>query len=345
MMDKKLLSEWNYNKNGDLKPEDFSDGSHKKIWWICKDGHEWQAQISHRVLRGNGCPYCSGRYPIKGENDSETLYPKLLEEWDIEANAESSLADFLPKSNKKVYWKCEEGHKWKARICDRTRGRNCPYCAGKKPIKGKTDFESCFPELVYEWNYNKNIGVNPADFTAHSHKKVWWACKKCGSDWLASIKDRSYGASCPYCDGRMVISGVNDLLSKMPEIAEEFHPTKNMTIQVEEITVQSNQKIWWRCKYGHEWKIEVYARANGNNCPYCAGKRAISGVNDLTTVNPLVIQEWDYEKNGKLTPDQVLPKSNRKVWWRCINEHSWKASIYHRSMGTGCPYCAKGEMN
>jgi len=65
MMDKKLLSEWNYNKNGDLKPEDFSDSSHKKIWWICVYGHEWQAQINHRV-RGAGCPYDCCKYLISG---------------------------------------------------------------------------------------------------------------------------------------------------------------------------------------------------------------------------------------------------------------------------------------
>lgn len=339
MLNKNLLSEWNYEKNEGLGPENFSNGSHKKVWWQCKYGHSWKAQIKKRALRGDGCPYCSGRYPIKGENDFASLYPELVKEWDGEANTGLYASDFLPKSNKKVYWKCKEGHKWEARISDRTRGRNCPYCAGKIPIKGKTDFESCFPTIALEWNFNKNMGIIPSDFTAYSHKKVWWACKKCGNDWSASIKDRSYGTGCPYCDGRMAVLGVNDLLTKMPDIAEEFHATKNSNIRVEEITVQSNKKIWWICKHGHEWKIEVYARTNGNGCPYCAGKRALKGFNDLATVNPQLAQEWDMERNGHLTPDQVLTKSSRKVWWRCINKHSWKASIYHRSTGTGCPYC------
>lgn len=340
MLNKKLISEWNYKKNGNLNPRDFTDGSHKKVWWQCKKGHEWQAEIKHRGLRGDSCPYCSGRYPIKGENDFASLYPKLAEEWDEEENTRLSAADFLPKSNKKVYWKCKEGHRWKARICDRTQGKNCPYCVGKKPIKGKTDFESCFPKIALEWNLIKNRGINPSNFTAHSHKKVWWTCKDCGNDWRASIKDRSYGTGCPYCDGRIAIPGVNDLLSQKSELAKEFHPTKNGNSRLEEISVQSNLKLWWKCREGHEWKTEVYARTKGNGCPYCSGKRALKGFNDLATVNPLLAQEWDLEKNGTLTPDQVLPKTNRKVWWRCINKHSWKASIDHRSIDTGCPYCA-----
>ena len=55
-----LAKEWNYEKNGDLKPENFTIGSSKKVWWKCSNDHEWEATIAHRS-NGRGCPYCSGR--------------------------------------------------------------------------------------------------------------------------------------------------------------------------------------------------------------------------------------------------------------------------------------------
>jgi len=79
----KLASEWNYSKNGMLKPENFLVNSHKKVWWKCIKGHEWRAKI-HSRNSGNGCPYCSGWYVIEGENDLSTANPALIIEWNYE---------------------------------------------------------------------------------------------------------------------------------------------------------------------------------------------------------------------------------------------------------------------
>ena len=63
-----LAKEWNYEKNGNLKPEHFAANSNKKAWWKCKKGHEWQAIINSRN-NGVGCPYCAGQKVLKGNND------------------------------------------------------------------------------------------------------------------------------------------------------------------------------------------------------------------------------------------------------------------------------------
>ena len=82
-------------------------------------------------------------------------------------------------------------------------------------------------------------------------------------------------------------------------------------------------------------------RAKGNGCPYCAGKKVLSGYNDLQTVNPTLAKEWNYEKNEGLTPAEVMPNSNKKVWWKCQKGHEWQAVISNRNNGNGCPYCAE----
>ena len=49
--------------------------------------------------------------------------------------------------------------------------------------------------------------------------------------------------------------------------------------------------------------------------------------------------EWDDKKNEGLMPEDVSAGSRRYVWWRCKNGHSWRASVQHRSRGSGCPVC------
>ena len=126
-----LVAEWNYEKNGALKPEDFTVSSHKNIWWKCSKGHEWQALIANRN-RGTGCPYCSRRRVFKGFNDLQTLNPTLASEWNYEKNGGLRPENFAAKSNKKVWWECSEGHEWQALIANRTFGTGCPYCSGRK---------------------------------------------------------------------------------------------------------------------------------------------------------------------------------------------------------------------
>ena len=106
------------------------------------------------------------------------------------------------------------------------------------------------------------------------------------------------------------------------------------------LTLGSGKKAWWKCGKGHEWQAPIYSRANGRGCPYCSGRIAISGENDLQTVNPTLAEEWNYDKNNGLTPRNLLPNSNKKVWWKCSKGHEWQATVNHRNNGRGCPACS-----
>ena len=106
-------------------PREVTSGMHLSKKWKCRKGHIWEAMVYQRTK--TGCPYCSGRYAIKGENDLKTLNPKLARE----------LMDFDPtilkiSSHAKVHWKCKYGHIWEARVADRSKGQGCPTCSGKK---------------------------------------------------------------------------------------------------------------------------------------------------------------------------------------------------------------------
>lgn len=492
-----LLNEWHPTLNDGLVPQMFSYGSEKKIWWICKNKHEWQTNINVRI-RGNGCPYCSGRYPIAGETDLQTVSPNLAKEWNYDKNGLLKPTEVTYKSDKKVWWKCALGHEWEARIANRQRaGIGCPYCAGSKTLKGFNDLETrCKAnkreELLVEWNYNKNH-IMPDEISPANNKKVWWICSL-GHEWDSTIGSRTIGrpSGCPYCSNppKRILIGFNDLESwcktnQRENLLTEWDYEKN-DISPTEVTFGSGKYVWWKCSKNHEWKTQVHNRTEGSktNCPICArtqtsfpeqavafylrkeyeilqryrikgrevdvfipkyniaieydgsmwhsgkdkvkqdlektkklvsegitlirlretkdnmsvnivdgqyviefvagnGKyvttefewalnelyKVINSItnhkdvpiidmnedelqirayymnvlkeNSVASVFPELIEEWDVEKNEGITPDVFSARNNKRVWWKCSKGHSWLASINTRGEHKlGCPYCA-----
>jgi len=329
-----LASQWNYEKNGDLTPEDVRPGSHEKVWWRCNKGHEWQALIASRN-EGYGCPYCAGQKPIQGETDFSTVHPELSKEWDYERNAGLTPHDICYGSNKKYWWKCSKGHRWQAIAGSRKRS-GCPVCAGKKVLAGYNDLKTTYPELAKQWDYEKNT-LLPSQVTAGSSKAVWWKCSN-GHSWKAKIANRKHGKGCPYCSGRLVISGTNDLATLNPELAKEWDYERNYPLKPDQVMANAAKKVWWRCNKGHVWKAKIQPRNRGHGCLYCSGQIVIKGENDLQTIYPTLAAQWDHEKN-RLRPDEVHSRSNQYAWWKCEKGHSWKAKISNRAFGRGCPYC------
>jgi hypothetical protein len=176
----------------------------------------------------------------------------------------------------------------------------------------------------------------PYDVTPGSQVKAWWICKE-GHEWKAAISSRSYGTGCPYCSGQKV-SQDNCLATKNPDLAKEWHPTKNGDLTPYDITPGSGVKAWWMCDKGHEWEATINSRSGGRDCPYCSGQK-VSQENCLATNYPDLAREWHPTKNGTITPYDVTVKSPQKIWWMCEKGHEWKARVYNRTRGTGCPYC------
>ena len=138
-----------------------------------------------------------------GVNDLGTRFPEVSGEWDYERNAPLKPSDICAKSSKKVWWRCGRGHGWLAAVDNRTSGKGCPYCAGKLPIKGETDLATLRPDLCGEWDYDRNVGLAPSDFTVSSSTKVWWVDSR-GNHWVASINSRMAGQGSPYLAGQVV---------------------------------------------------------------------------------------------------------------------------------------------
>jgi hypothetical protein len=129
-----------------------------------------------------------------------------------------------------------------------------------------------------------------------------------------------------------------------PEVAAQWHPTKNGALTSREVAVHSNRLAWWKCPKGddHEWQIRIASRTKPNEhtgCPFCSNRR-VSKTNVLAGTFPKVARQWHPTKNGELTPRDVTRNTNRYAWWRCAFGHEWRALISQRTrVGTGCPHC------
>lgn len=181
--------------------------------------------------------------------------------------------------------------------------------------------------------------MRPEQFLPKSSARVTWRCDDCGESWDARICDRvRYNTGCPFCNQHKFLPK-NSLSAIFPLIAEEWNHARNGSKSPTEITPYCNERYWWRCKKGLEWEAVVSNRSKGDTCPFCAGRRAISGENDLETLYPQIAHEWSAERNQGKEPRQYLPKSNEKVWWRCNAGHEWMSSIADRTAGGRCPKC------
>lgn len=194
------------------------------------------------------------------------------------------------------------------------------------------------PQLLAQWDRERNQPLTPEDVTYGSRRKVWWRCDR-GHEWQAAVYARVGGAGCPYCSGRRVAPGQNDLASREPRLATEWHPEKNGPLAPQDVSCGSHKAVWWLCSKGHVWQAGIKSRVAGAGCPVCANRTPMAGENDLASTHPALAAEWHPEKNGTLTPQDVTYGSRRRVWWRCGRGHEWRAAVSSRTAGAGCPVC------
>jgi len=337
-----LLRQWDA-ENGTMHPNNVTSGSHKKLWWRCEQGHRWQAAVYSRTGGGSGCPYCTGKKLSSAGGSLADQYPELVKEWHIQKNTGITPYDVPPGTHRKVWWRCALGHEWQAQINSRTSGAGCPICTNRITVPGKNDLATTHPDLAAQWYQEKNGTLTPDRVIAGSTRKVWWICSS-SHIWRAAVSSRTLNRSgCPVCGGKKVIPGENDFAAAYPELASQWHPTKNGSLTPQAVAPFSNRKVWWICGKGHEFAAVIGARVSGSTaCPYCTGRKVLSGFNDLETLHPAIAAQWHPDLNGTLSPKKVTTGSHKKVWWQCAEGHVWKAVIYSRtgSRKTGCPVCA-----
>ena len=167
-----------------------------------------------------------------------------------------------------------------------------------------------------DYKKNEKEGIDVKNLTVGSRKKVWFLCSK-NHSWLGEFKGAS--GNCPYCIGKRVLVGFNDLRTRFPAIAQEWHPTKNGLSSPEDFTAYSGKHAFWLCpKCGDTYSASISNRTKGRGCPCCVNKKLVRGINDFETVYPELVSEWS-DKNA-LRPFEIRYNDDKqKVFWNLKN--------------------------
>lgn len=195
-----------------------------------------------------------------------------------------------------------------------------------KPVDIRSEDRPIYDAIADRWG-DQNT-TRPTEYHLRSSAKVYYRCITCQQEYVrrfSAIVDNLN--ACAVCSGKMVIAGVNDLQSRFPRIAAEWSP-QNEKHPSEVISTGGRQKAWFVChECDHEWYVSIAFRVrDGNNCPRCAGQVIIQGVNDLKTVHPILLTEW----NDTVSPENVFAWSNKQYAWKCAAGHAWMATPAQR---------------
>lgn len=215
----------------------------------------------------------------------------------------------------------------------------------------ENSFANLYPNILKDWNYEKNHSFNPRAFSKASTIKVWWKCHKCNQEWQAKIVDRTCGNNkCPVCTNKILREGVNDFATLYPEFLEEWDYSKN-EIPPNKILKKHNTKVYWKCKKcGFGWIASMGDRTRKDKpsgCPHC--KKINASVSkhlkalkrgSISVTHPDCLNEWDYSKNV-VSPNEVSYGANIKVWWKCkCCNYSWQSLLSNRlKRNSKCPKC------
>ena len=404
-----LMTEWDWDKNVGLDPKIIACGSNKKVWWICSAcGHSWQATVKNRSS-GRNCPECAkikrvtafSQTRISNNGSLQTENPELAKEWHPTKNGKLTPYNTGAGSPKKIWWQCVKGHEWNVKVVSRTVFKTgCPQCSSELRtsfqeqaiyhyVKLVTEAENRNLEFgkeidIYLPQYKAGIEHNgdyfhsererdkiklaylkekgirliqvyatdhisafgdviEYDYNGYNYNSLEWAISKVFELLEIDTPDINLERDeAKIRSGYIEMVKENSLAVHHPELAREWHPTKNEKLTPLYVSRRSSQKVWWLGKCGHEWKAVISSRVNGNGCPYCSNRKVLEGYNDLATTHPDFAKEWHPTKNGELSPKSISYGSGKTVWWICENGHEWQTTPNRRtSKGNDCPVCAR----
>ena len=230
-------------------------------------------------------------------------------------------------------------------MANRTGGRGCPQCSGRKVCKHNS-LATKAPLVAAQWDYEVNDGT-PGSVVAQSNQPVGWLCDVCGHKWSAP-PDRRVSrkkAGCPECAHRM--NGKHRI--KQPSFANSQEPRGEALLAEWDhernapqgnfpynTTQGSDKQIFWLCHKCPAGQQHSWATAPSNRtgrqltgCPFCAGHSACK-CNSLQALYPGIATEWDHAKNQG-QPSEYTASSHHLAWWFSPKRGSWQQTINTRT--------------
>ena len=220
--------------------------------------------------------------------------------WDYENNSEFDVETIGVCSRQEVCFVCENGHRWKKRICDQSDLKNCQDC---------TTLWFKYPHLIEQWDFEKNT-VDFYSLKSTSKVIVWWKCPDCLGSTQVDVGSKIHQRGCSFCKNKKLLKGFNDLETKMPEMLKQWDYKKN-TIAPSEILYNSGVKVFWRCQFGHSFEMAVaYKTIRKYKCVQCKSSKEPEIVKHILYEKYGIDEQWllDNYVNSELSIDDIYKK-------------------------------------
>lgn len=341
-----LVNEWwDYSKNK-IDPSEISCFSGKKVWWKCKENHSWKSTVANKV-NGSGCPKCN----IENVNSfcEQAVFFYIKQVFPDAINGDThvgmELDIFIPSKNVAIEYDGEAWHKSDKK--NKIDIQKNDLCISKGIELIRIREPKLFP-IDNCKTFVRTDSTSNGSLDTVIYEVLSYLFPSCKID-INTLRDTSMILE-QYANKKYN----NSLAYVFPEIAAEWHPTKNGNLSPDKVNKGSRYKVWWLGTCGHEWQMKVCERTkpvrlmkNGKlrkpqGCPYCSGKKVLSGFNDLKSQRPDLAMEWNYGKNVGMDPSEISVGSSKNVWWKCSYGHEWQSSPDRRINNSGlCPLCYK----
>ena len=288
---------------------------------------------------------CCGqpRQPSSAGPDISLLRPELQRQWHHAKNQHLGDRQITTSSSLRVWWSCDQcpcelPHEWLATVYSRqSMDSQCPYCTNIILCQHNS-LLTVAPAVAAYWDTAKN-GVTADQVMAGSSTRCHWLCAKCGYNWQTRVEGKVRGKTgCPKC------STINKTWSRKPTLTNSKHPAmlefdyernRRAGLDPDKITAGSGKLVHWICTKCPKGQPHLFVASPRNRigldrgCPYCASKKACI-CNSLQSLYPALAAEYDIARNG-VGPEQVLSRSNKMVFWKDANGHTWEQSPDERT--------------
>ncbi len=324
-----VAKERDYVENGLLLPQNVSYGSGKKVGWECPLGHKYKATILHRSS-GTNCPLCnSGRQTSFAEQAIfyyvKKLYPNAVNRYrDIFANG-MEIDIYIPDIRYGIEY---DGSFWHKPTNYEREKRKYELCKSNKIklIRLKAFKEDNSTKTTY---FADDILFLKEDNILELQKAIQNLCLKLyHATTFHQSKDQSIVEMVNIEQDRYKISNylyeqTGSFADEYPKLALEWHPTKNENATPNMFRSGSSFLAWWICsECGHEWKTNIYFRAQGRGCQKCS-QASHSGAHHYKAR-----KIYQYAKDGTFIRE-----------WESISEASQTEKINHSNLSM----CAEGK--
>jgi len=195
--------------------------------------------------------------------------PTLAALWDLGQNPEPA-SKVLATTYRAAVWRCPIGHTYQRSPRAMQKDPSCPQCS--KGANTHTSLAKLRPGLASLWDTEKNTGITLATLDATHAGAVWWRCPS-GHGFQRPPVRMLADDACPTCALEK-----SSLVAVAPNVAAEWHPTKN-AVAPHEIAADHAMSAWWVCPNGHEYQATVRARTQSNRrCPTCYGGWSLESI-------------------------------------------------------------------